>query len=344
MLVDVQSLKEYILDNEKLPEILQEIGCHSIHNHGGYITCGNKTGDNKSAIVVYINENLTVVNYTRSMTNNKRTTDIFDLICYNEDCSFPEALKFCCNLFGLDYYQEPEDIPESLQILKMLQQMATEEGVNDDAPLKPINEKILSYYFPYGNKLWEDDGISLSTQRLFEVAFDPMTNSIVIPIRDEQGSLVGIKARRMEYDPDSGLSKYFFLEPCSKSRVLYGLFQNIKLIQLTGVVWVGESEKFVQQLYDMGYYGVSTGGTKISKAQVEMLTRLNAKIVFCYDEDVDEEQLKGISDMFLDGIPVYAIIDKEHILENKESPSDNPKKFQYLIKNNIYNLREDNDE
>ena len=342
--MDVQSLKEYILDNDKLPEILQEIGCHSIHNHGGYITCGNKTGDNKSAIVVYINENLTVVNYTRSMTNNKRTTDIFDLICYNEDCSFPEALKFCCNLFGLDYYQEPEDIPESLQILKMLQQMATEEGVNDDAPLKPINEKILSYYFPYGNKLWEDDGISLSTQRLFEVAFDPMTNSIVIPIRDEQGSLVGIKARRMEYDPDSGLSKYFFLEPCSKSRVLYGLFQNIKLIQLTGVVWVGESERFVQQLYDMGYYGVSTGGTKISKAQVEMLTRLNAKIVFCYDEDVDEEQLKGISDMFLDGIPVYAIIDKEHILENKESPSDNPKKFQYLIKNNIYNLREDNDE
>ena len=342
--MDVQSLKEYILDNDKLPEILQEIGCHSIHNHGGYITCGNKTGDNKSAIVVYINENLTVVNYTRSMTNNKRTTDIFDLICYNEDCSFPEALKFCCNLFGLDYYQEPEDIPESLQILKMLQQMATEEGVNDDAPLKPINEKILSYYFPYGNKLWEDDGISLSTQKLFEVAFDPMTNSIVIPIRDEQGSLVGIKARRMEYDPDSGLSKYFFLEPCSKSRVLYGLFQNIKLIQLTGVVWVGESEKFVQQLYDMGYYGVSTGGTKISKAQVEMLTRLNAKIVFCYDEDVDEEQLKGISDMFLDGIPVYAIIDKEHILENKESPSDNPKKFQYLIKNNIYNLREDNDE
>lgn len=342
--MDVQSLKEYILDNDKLPEILQEIGCHSIHNHGGYITCGNKTGDNKSAIVVYINENLTVVNYTRSMTNNKRTTDIFDLICYNEDCSFPEALKFCCNLFGLDYYQEPEDIPESLQILKILQQMATEEWVNDDAPLKPINEKILSYYFPYGNKLWEDDGISLSTQRLFEVAFDPMTNSIVIPIRDEQGSLVGIKARRMEYDPDSGLSKYFFLEPCSKSRVLYGLFQNIKLIQLTGVVWVGESEKFVQQLYDMGYYGVSTGGTKISKAQVEMLTRLNAKIVFCYDEDVDEEQLKGISDMFLDGIPVYAIIDKEHILENKESPSDNPKKFQYLIKNNIYNLREDNDE
>lgn len=342
--MDVQSLKEYILDNEKLPETLQEIGCHSIHDHGGYITCGNKTGDNKSAIVIYLNENLTVVNYTRTMTSSKRTTDIFDLICYNEDYSFPEALKFCCNLFGLDYYQEPEEVPESLQILKMLQQMATEEDDFDDTPLKPIPEKILSYYLPYGNKLWEDDGISLSTQKLFEVSFDPMTNSIAIPIRDEIGTLVGIKARRMEYDPDSGMSKYFFLEPCAKSRILYGLFQNIKFIQHTGTVWVGESEKFVQQLYDMGYYGVSTGGTKISKNQVEMLTRLNAKIVFCYDEDVDEEQLKNISNMFLNGIPVYAIIDKDHILDNKESPSDNPEKFKYLIKNNIYSLREDNDE
>lgn len=208
--MDVQSLKEYILDNEKLPEILQEIGCHSIHDHGGYITCGNKTGDNKSAIVIYLNENLTVVNYTRTMTSSKRTTDIFDLICYNEDYSFPEALKFCCNLFGLDYYQEPEEVPESLQILKMLQQMATEEYDFDDTPLKPIPEKILSYYLPYGNKQFEQDGISLSTQRLFEVSFDPMTNSIAIPIRDEIGTLVGIKARRMEYDPDSGMSKYFF--------------------------------------------------------------------------------------------------------------------------------------
>ena len=343
--MDVQSLKEYILDNDKLPEILQEIGCHSIHNHGGYITCGNKTGDNKSAIVVYLNENLTVVNYTRSMANSKRTTDIFDLICYNEDCMFPEALKFCCNLFGLDFYQTPEEIPESLQILKMLKQMETEEEIDDD-PVKPISEKILNYYLPYGNKKFEDDGISLSTQRLFEVSFDPQTNSIAIPIRDEMGTLVGVKARRMEYDPDSGLSKYFFLEKCPKSKVLYGLFQNIKLIQHTGIVWVGESEKFVQQLYDIGYYGVSTGGTKISKTQVEMLTRLNAKIVFCYDEDVDEEQLKGIADMFLEGIPVYAIIDKEHILDSKESPSDNPEKFKYLIKNHIYNLREEinNDE
>ena len=76
----------------------------------------------------------------------------------------------------------------------------------------------------------------------------------------------------------------------------------------------------------------------------EKIIKSYALRLFCYDEDVDEEQLKGISDMFLDGIPVYAIIDKDHILDNKESPSDNPEKFKYLITNNIYSLREDNDE
>ena len=111
----------------------------------------------------------------------------------------------------------------------------------------------------------------------------------------------------------------------------------------TGVVFVGESEKFCHQLYELGYYGVSTGGTKISKTQIEMLTRLNVKIVFCYDKDVSEEELKNISDGFMDGIQIYAIIDKDDILDEKESPSDNPLKWKQLVKNNIYKIKGDND-
>ena len=42
---------------------------------------------------------------------------------------------------------------------------------------------------------------------------------------------------------------------------------------------------------------------------------------------------------FMDGVPVHAIIDKDNILDQKESPSDNPAKWRHLIKNNIYKLR-----
>lgn len=338
--MNVQSLKEYLLNNDLVENLLEEIGCHSIKRHSSdYISCANYNGDNKNAVITYLNDNITVVNYTRSIAKNKRTTDILDLVCYNKGFTFPEALRFVCNLFELDFYKDPLDLPESLHIIQLLKDMRINEEDEEDTPLKPISEKILTYYIPIGNKLFEDDGISLETQRLFEVSFDPCTNSICIPIRDAFGSLVAVKARRLEHNEELGESKYFYVEPGSKSKVLYGLFNNIKMIQSCGVVYVGESEKFTQQLYEMGYYGVSTGGSKISKTQVDMLTRLNVNICFCYDKDIGEEELNSISNMFLDGVPVYAMIDKSNILNDKESPSDSKEKWDYLINNNIYKIK-----
>ena len=46
--------------------------------------------------------------------------------------------------------------------------------------------------------------------------------------------------------------------------------------------------------------------------------------------------------MFMDGIQVRAIIDKDDILDEKESPSDNVAKWMKLIKNNVYQIKGDN--
>lgn len=335
----VQDLKEYILDNSYVENILENLGCKHIKKHSNYYSATNPDGDARS-VIVYTDTNLTTINYTRNITKNKRSADIFDLISFYNDCSFPEALKYVHDLFGLDYYRDAEeDIPESLQILKLLKSMETGENNEKDTQLKPINEDILSYYLPYGSKMWEDSNVSLETQRLFELSFDPCTNSVAIPIRDELGSLIAVKARRLEYSPDLGESKYFFLEPGAKSQVLYGLYQNSKLIQSQGVVYVGESEKFVHQLYEMGYYGVSTGGSKVSKRQVEMLTRIGVKIIFCYDKDQTEADIRHIADMFINGIDIYAMLDRDGLLDSKESPSDNPITWHKMVKNNIYKIK-----
>lgn len=335
----VQNLKEYILDNSYVENILENLGCKHIKKHSNYYSATNPDGDARS-VIVYTDTNLTTINYTRNITKNKRSADIFDLISFYNDCSFPEALKYVHDLFGLDYYRDAEeDIPESLQILKLLKSMETGEDNEKDTKLKPISEDILSYYLPYGSKMWEDSNVSLETQRLFELSFDPCTNSVAIPIRDELGSLIAVKARRLEYSPDLGESKYFFLEPGAKSQVLYGLYQNSKLIQSQGVVYVGESEKFVHQLYEMGYYGVSTGGSKVSKRQVEMLTRIGVKIIFCYDKDQTEADIRHIADMFINGIDIYAMLDRDGLLDSKESPSDNPITWHKMVKNNIYKIK-----
>lgn len=349
--MDVRDLKEEIINRELLSDILSELGCHHIQDRGDYLTCGNRDGDNTRSIVVYKNEYISCTNYTRQITKNGRAADIFDLIAYIRDCSFAEAMKFACELAGIDYYGEREDLPESLQILRMLKDMSIDCD-EENSCVKPISEKILSYYLPYGNILFEDDGISLSTQTKWEIKYDPQSNSVVIPLRDELGTLIAIKARRFKYTTDTPIekrrfndvlsdeeSKYFFIEPGAKSQILYGLYQNYDSIKQQGIVYVGESEKFCMQLYDIGYYGVSCGGSKLSKRQIELLTRLGVKICLCFDKDINEDDLVKICNGFMSGVPIYAIIDKNNILNQKQSPSDDVQKWMHLVNNNIYQIK-----
>lgn len=337
--MNVQELKDYILDNNFIEQILEEIGCHSISQHRDYITCANKTGDNKQAIVIYLNSNLTCINYTRTMSKDKQSNDIFDLVSYNEDLSFPEALKFTCDILNIDYYSHQEDRPESLQILDMLRSMQTGEEQEDNTPLKPIPEEILGYYIPFPNKMFEDDNIPLSIQEEFEVGYDPFSNYLTIPIRDELGALVGVKGRLLG-TPDEFHSKYKYIEPCNKGRLLYGYFQNKDYIKQSQQLFIVESEKAVMQLAGMGWRNVvATSGKNITKAQVELITRTGCTPILAYDKDVTEKEINSIADMFMDGISVYAIIDRDNILSEKESPSDNPDKWVKLIKNHIYKIK-----
>ncbi len=339
-MLQAQELKEYILDNEYVEQILDDLGCKHIRHRGEYISASNPDGNNTQAVIVYLNENLTCLNYTRQIAKNKRTTDIFDLVSFYQDCSFPEALKYVHGLLGLDYYAEREEPCESLQILRMLKDMQLNDEDADDTPIKPISERILSYYLPYGNKMFDDDNISLEIQQEFEIGFDAQSGYITIPLRDSLGALCGVKGRYFG-EPDERHTKYTHIEKCNKGRILYGHWYNREYIKNSKNIFIFESEKAVQQLATMGYRNaVSTGGKTISKYQVELITRTGCTPIFAYDKDVEEDELKEIAAMFMDGITVYAIIDKDNILDEKESPSDNPEKWAYLVKNHIHKIRD----
>lgn len=336
-------LKEYILENECVDTILEDLGCQSIVKRDGYFACGNPDGNNKHAVTVYLNENLTVINYTRNITKNKRVADIFDLVSFYKDCSFPEALRYVHDLLGLDYYAEREEECESLQILRMLREMTLKDDYEDEEIIKPISNDILSYYLPYGNKMFDDDGISLEVQQEFGIGYDPQTNRITIPLRSPIGDLCGVKGRLFgesdEYNP-----KYLYIEPTSKSKLLYGLYENKNYIKNSKTLFVVESEKSVLQLASIGIRNaVATGGKTISKSQIELITRTGCTPIFAYDKDVEEDELQDIASMFMDGIAVYALIDKDNILDEKESPSDSPEKWDHLIKSNIYKISKGGD-
>ena len=337
--MDIRDLKEEIINRELLPDILSAIGCHHIQDRGEYVQCGNKDGDNPRSIVVYKNEYVNCTNYTRQITKNNRAADIFDLISYTEDCSFAEAMKFVCDIAGIDYYGERTDALELLQIIKMLQDMRDNDCTEDNTPLKPISRNILNYFLPYGNKLWLDEGISLEIQKEFGIAYDDKTNYIAIPIFDALGSLVGVKGRYFG-EPDEYHTKYVYLERCNKGHVLYGYWQNKEYIKNSRNIIVVESEKSVLKLAEYGYRNViATGGKTISKHQVELISRTGCIPILALDKDVQEEELHQLADMFMDGLDVYAVIDTSDILHEKESPMDRKEAWEVLYKNCVVKLK-----
>lgn len=335
----VDELKEYIVDNNCIEAILEDLGCGHIRERDGYFTCSNPDGNNTQAVTVYNNDSLITVNYTRQITKNKRVTDIFDLVAFYKDCSFPEALKHVHDVLGLDYYSDNKELPELLQIIKMLKAMEINDNADDNSPLQPIPIEVLNYLLPYGNKMWTDEGISLTTQAEFNISYDPQTNYIAIPIFDELGSLVGIKGRYFG-KPDEQHPRFQYLEKCNKSRVLYGYWQNREYIKNNHDLIIVESEKSVLKLAEYGFRNVvATAGKTISKHQVELITRTCCTPIFAFDKDVEEDELRRIANMFTRCPDVYAIIDTGNVLDEKESPMDRKDAWDELSNNYVVKLK-----
>lgn len=341
--MDIEILKEHILENNFIPTILEELGCHHIRKKDGYFQCANPDGDNVTAVCVYENTNLTTINYTRDISNGKNIhTDLISLVEFYKNETFPYAVKWICDVLDIDYYSNlDEDLPKSLQLTKMLIEMqSVDTETETEKPLKPIPEKILSYFKPYVNDMFNEDGVSYDTQAEFEIGYDEFTNRITIPIRDDLGNLVGVKARYFYRQVPEDEQKFMYIEKCARSQILYGLYKTINFIQISQRVFVTEAEKGVQQLYDKGYFeAVATGGSKISKSQIDKLTRLCVPIIFVFDKDITKEELDDIASRFIDGTEVYALIDTIGILNEKESPTDNISKFEQLLDKCMYRLK-----
>ena len=341
--MDIEILKEHILENNFIPTILEELGCHHIRKKDGYFQCANPDGDNVTAVCVYENTNLTTINYTRDISNGKNIhTDLISLVEFYKNETFPYAVKWICDVLDIDYYSNlDEDLPKSLQLTKMLVEMqSVDTEAETEKPLKPIPEKILSYFKPYVNDMFNEDGVSYDTQAEFEIGYDEFTNRITIPIRDDLGNLVGVKARYFYRQVPEDEQKFMYIEKCARSQILYGLYKTINFIKRAQRVFVTEAEKGVQQLYDKGYFeAVATGGSKISKSQIDKLTRLCVPIIFVFDKDITKEELDDIASRFIDGTEVYALIDTIGILNEKESPTDNISKFEQLLDKCMYRLK-----
>lgn len=175
------------------------------------------------------------------------------------------------------------------------------------------------------------DGISLQVQEEWGVRYDHESDSILIPILDFLGRLVGCKARNNDPNCDHNHRWWAFLE-YNKNQIIFGLFQNYLAIIKKNTVMVLESEKAPMQAASFGVHCcVAIGGHHISYSQARQIRALGVKrIILAFDEGISEEEIKAQCEELFVKTPFYEpkifyIFDKDNCYlpkGSKAAPTD----------------------
>jgi len=340
----LQNSNEYYFDNQGHP-IFSTVLDHPETSSGSFK-------------VYYYDETKLFHCYTRA-----QSYDVFEMVCRARQCEFKEAYNYIVNFFGLDKnFVEIDDNNESeLSEWSIFQKIDDYNNPREDnsAPLGKVNENILECFYPLAAPIeWQREGIIPEVMREYEIRLDSALSKIIIPHRDIDGNLVGIRGR--SYNPIDLLEgkKYMpvFIEgECynhSLGKNLYGLDKNKETIKRIKKAFVCEGEKGVLQL--ASFYGtdncwaVATCGSSFSKTQMQLLLDLGVEeIVLAYDREFQglkgeqdtvayEDKLMKIIVPLLPYVNVSVIMDYEHLTPYKASPTDCGREiFEKLYKNRV---------
>ena len=332
----INEIKQKLINNPiHINNILEYYEFYNIDVKSQEIRCGIAEDTNKTSIRIKLHNNnyLYVSDYGRGIN-----CDFISFIIKSKNIKFKDVINIIKKEIGMDnFYHIKKVTPifggfyDKIKIKK-----------SSIVELKYYDEDILTPYINKFNVKFMKDGISIDTQKKFNIGFDISTQRITCPWWSFDGRLVGITGRyNGDYEEDNTL-KWFPIIPHPKSQTLYGYTENYQHLQGCDELYIGESEKFSLQLDTMGIYtGVALGGNSIHTPQIINIINLNPKSVyFCYDEGLDEDiimiQVKKFKTMikFFDIKIGYIIDRKNKILENgsKMSPTD-------LGKNNFIELK-----
>lgn len=344
-LEDVYSLLDYFGAE---PEIINDtIVCKTIC-HGG---------DSRK---LYYYENTMLF---KCYTSSCGYFDIFELVNKIKELDdLNKAVYFVVNFFNLQgKINEIDDdfSNEDWKIFSQYKKINEIELSENNKLVLPECEKDLTYYPKPHIISWEKEGISKEVCDYMEICYDPVGGNILIPHKDENGRVIGIRARTLIQENEKKYGKYkpwryspteLYNHPLAFN--LYGLDiakRNIAQMQTAIVV---ESEKSVLQY--LSYFGLSNNicvavcGNSISKYQFQLLLDCGIKeLVVGFDKDFTElgspdceevvNRLQKIYDKYSPFVNVSFLFDKEcNQLGYKDSPLDcGPEKFLYLYRHRI---------
>lgn len=312
-------LQSYIIQNNLIPKVLNDLGCKSIKDCGKEYRSTRPDGDNVSALATN-KETLRVYCYTENWSGNLYTLCMKTLFL-----SFGQTLKYLHALFGLKYqFDVPQPVLEGAdKTLNIFTKYKNRDLNCEDS--QTLQDYSSINYEPYLHVSWIKEGITNRTREVFNIQYDGMRRKIIIPHRDwNTGKTVGIMSRTTIAAYDIlGIPKYYPIVPYQKGNNLYGLYENYQTIIENGYVVVYEAEKSVLKRHSLhDGTGVAVCTHSITNQQAQILISLNVDIVIAFDKDVSHEDVIKACNKFKGIRNVYYIEDTKGLLGEKDAPAD----------------------
>lgn len=337
---ELKEIKRKIFEEEVIADLLQALECESIDTEQGgrlYTAQLPTSFDSKNKRAVQIRNTESLTSHIRNKGIKGDIYNVIGFILYRAETfnELRERLfdikKWIYETLGWESLEEEteeefdakkKDYNVWLKNLKKKRQYYTSNDKRRKIN-KAISEMNLNRYLNYPQWHFRKDGILSHTQREFGVAYDVFTDRIIYPVYNKLGQLCGVKGRYVGEDKYvAEMKKYLYLIPCDKSIELYNLHRALPYIKEQNEVLVFESAKSVMLAHQYGFkHSVSIEGNELSEYQAFLLKELNVKIIFCFDEDMKKDHIVKQSQLIKNRL-VFAIIDKDKLLQKKMSPVD----------------------
>ena len=209
--------------------------------------------------------------------------------------------------------------------------------------LSEISENILDTFYYAPHEDWLNDNISREALSRYEIGYYGLTNQIVIPHRDKDNRLIGIRGRYLDESDIERVGKYVPLQISGKflshqlGSNLYGINVTQNKIKSIRKAMLLESEKGCMQNYS--YFGedsfaVATCGSNITVTQQKILLQYLKceEVIVAFDREYQDAHSFEAEIYYIKlvkkvaGLVPYCkvclLLDGENRLPYKASPTD----------------------
>lgn len=228
------------------------------------------------------------------------------------------------------------------------------------------DDKVLDNFDCVYPLCWRQEGIDGVTAEKFDIRYDYEENRAIIPVRNLEGDLIGVRVRNFNDSAVDRGFKYLPLEYQGESyrfptsTTLYGLYENQEVIKSKRRVILFEGEKstqIVDSFYEGNCYALSTYGTNFGVVHRDILLTLGVtEVTFAWDKEYCEEyfgesydntkeqrlmfgfldKLKKACTLLHSYVTINLLIDFDDELDLKDAPVDKGKEvFESLLKKKV---------